>query len=146
MHTGSTWLCEKGRHSPSSEAGTAPPGRRDLLHTRTPPSTDTVECKGEGGPGTSGGVVVKFACSAFAAQGLWPDPRCGPTHCSPGHVVVVSHTQNRGRLLKANLPHQKKKKKKKGIPLRGPAALLLAPCQAWLISHSCRPPEVTTTS
>ena len=53
--------------------------------------------KGEGG--WPGGMVVKFVCSAVAAQDLLVQISGRPTHRSSSHAVVVSHIQkNRGRI------------------------------------------------
>ena len=42
--------------------------------------------------GRPGGIVVKFACSTWAALGFTGlDPRHRPTHHSSSHAVVVSH-------------------------------------------------------
>ena len=45
-----------------------------------------------------GDVVVKFACSASAAQGSWVQIPGVDLHHSSSHAVVASHIQNRGRL------------------------------------------------
>ena len=78
----------------------------------------------------SGSVcALRFGSLGFMVS----DYRCGPTHCSSSHAMVMSYIQNRGRLaqmlaqgqsssrkkrrignrsqLRANLPHQKKQKK-----------------------------------
>lgn len=63
------------------------------------------------------GHVHKLHLGGLGFAGL--DPGQGPTHCSSGPAVVVSHIQNEGRLARmlavssVTIFHTKKKKKKK---------------------------------
>ena len=59
--------------------------------------TDVKKSRGRGLPSR---VVVKFAHSTSAAQGLpGSNPGHGPTHRSLTHAVVASHIQNKGRFV-----------------------------------------------